>query len=90
VAKGVSVSNQRRFQRRQYRSNEGRRAPSYYSAAQLHRYLVEDAVKGHATDLKWSVAAYQEIASKRGITIERATRAVFDEVEAAGRTMPML
>jgi hypothetical protein len=67
---------------RKYQSAEGRDHPSAYSADQLMGYLVEDAVKHHATDLRWFVAAILEVARQRNIDAEAAMLALLDEVEA--------
>lgn len=61
---------------------EGRKGVERYSAAELHRVLVADAVKGHATFLPWAVAAYERIGNLRGVGAEGAYQAVLDEVEA--------
>lgn len=63
-------------------SPEGRRAVGEYSAAELHRFLVEDAVKRHATYLRWAVKAYERIGMATGRGAEDAYQAVLDEVEA--------
>lgn len=62
-------------------SPEGRRGVAEYSEAELHKFLVEDAVKHHATYLPWAVAAYDRIGklNKRGA--EAAYQSVLDEVE---------
>lgn len=65
-----------------YKSAEGRDHPSVYSAEQLMKDLVEDAVKHHATDLRWFVAAMLEISRQRKISAEDAMLALLDEVEA--------
>jgi hypothetical protein len=51
---------------------------------------VDDAVKGHATEIRWAVGAYEEIAKQRKQTIDDATKHVMDEVAAMGRSMPMI
>lgn len=84
------MGNARRFRRKQYRSPEGRRAPQHYSAQQLHDFLVDDAIKGHATELRWATAAYQEIAKQRRQNPDQAFAAVRNEVIAAGKFMPGL
>lgn len=84
------MGNNRRHTRPQYRSPEGRRGPSYYTAKALHSFLVDDAVKGHATEIRWAVGAYEEIAKQRKQTIDDATKHVMDEVAAMGRSMPMI
>lgn len=63
-------------------SPEGRRGVAEYTEAELHRFLVEDAVKSHATYLPWAVKAYDRIGqlNKRGA--EAAYQAVLDEVES--------
>jgi hypothetical protein len=62
-----------------------------YTAPELHRFLVADAVKGHATHLPWAVAAYDRIGQKTGRGAEAAFLAVLDEVEAltGRRAMPV-
>jgi len=76
---------------RQYRSAEGRVHPSECNADQLMTWLVEDAVKHHATDLHWFVAAMIEISRQRRISAEDAMLALLDEVEALTglRALPM-
>lgn len=72
-------------------SAEGRLAPHLYTAAELHRFLVADAVAGHATSLKWAVQAYARIGQKNGNGAEAAFQAVLDEVETLTglRRMPI-
>lgn len=65
-----------------YKSAEGRDHPSFYNADEVMKFLVEDAVKHHATDLRWFVAAMLEISRQRKITAEDAMLALLDEVEA--------
>jgi len=62
-----------------------------YTAAELHRFLVEDAVRRHATWLPWAVAAYERIGGNDPDAMEAAYQAVLDEVEALTglRLMPM-
>lgn len=60
---------------------EGRLPVEAYSSTDLHRMLVEDAVKGHATYLPWAIAAYKRIGEKTGRGSEDAFQAVLDEVE---------
>lgn len=67
---------------RTYKSAEGRDHPTEYTADQIMGYLVEDAVKHHATDLRWFVAAILEVARQRNIAAEAAMLALLDEVEA--------
>lgn len=67
---------------RNYRSAEGRVHPSECTADQLMTWLVEDAVKHHATDLRWFVAAILEVAKQRRIGAEDAMLALLDQVEA--------
>lgn len=69
---------------------EGRMPVTAYTAAELHRMLVEDAVKSHATFLPWAVSAYQRI-GERGHGAEAAFVAVLDEVEVltGHRRMPV-
>lgn len=70
---------------------EGRRGVEHYSADELHKALVADAVKHHATFLPWAVAAYERIGERRRISAEAAYEAVLDEVEALTgiRRMPV-
>lgn len=58
---------------------------------QLRGALVTDAVKRIATDLRWAVAAYEEIGRRSGKGAEQAYRDVLDEVEALTglRMMPV-
>lgn len=61
-----------------------------YTAAELHRFLVEDAVKLHATDLPWMVAACVRIGQVDGCGVEEAYQRVRGEVhELTGRGMPV-
>jgi len=78
-----------RRRRQSYRSPEGRKHPLAYTAAQLHRFLVADAVAHHATDLAWAAGAYAEIARQRRQSPDAAFSAVVAEVEAAGKAMPI-
>ena len=70
---------------------EGRKGVDAYTAEELHRFLVEDAVKRHPTTLEWAVAAYARIAERRKVSADAAYAAVVDEVEAltGARLMPM-
>lgn len=70
---------------------EGRRGVDTYSEAELRRFLVEDAVKNHATHLPWAVAAYERIGRLSGKGSEQAFTDVVDEVEAltGRRLMPV-
>lgn len=72
-------------------SNEGRRGVVEYSATELHRFLVEDAVKHHATQLDWAVEAYHRIGKLTGKGAEDAFTEVLDEVEVLTgvRMMPV-
>lgn len=76
---------------RKYQSAEGRVHPSECTADQLMTWLVEDAVKHHATDLRWFVAAILEVSKQRRINAEAAMLALLDEVEALTglRGLPM-
>lgn len=63
------------------------------SADKLHQHLVEDAVKGIATDLPWAVAAYERIGKLTGRGPEDAYQSVREEVaglRGGWRGMPML
>lgn len=82
----------RRFRRRQDKqlSLEGRNPVDAYTAAELHQFLVTDAVKLHATDLPWAVAAYTRIGEQDGCSAEEAYQRVTGEVRAlTGRGMPV-
>lgn len=72
-------------------SPEGRKGVEEYSAAELHRFLVEDAAKRHATWLPWAVKAYDRIGKQTGKGAEAAYAAVLDEVEqlTGARMMPL-
>lgn len=43
------------------RSAEGRKGVDAYTKAELHQLLVSDAVKSHATELPWMMAALKRI-----------------------------
>lgn len=76
-------------------SPEGRKDVEAYTAAELHEFLVADAVRRHATFLPWAVKAYERIGELRhgggGEGAEVAYSAVLDEVEALTglRMMPV-
>lgn len=72
-------------------SPEGRRGVDAYTAPELHRFLVEDAVKNHATYLPWAVEAYQRIGERTHKGAEAAYIEVLNEVEAltGKRLMPV-
>lgn len=72
-------------------SPEGRQGVDAYTAQELHRFLVADAVAKHATSLPWAVAAYTRIGQKTRKGAEAAYQAVLDEVEALTglRMMPV-
>lgn len=53
-----------------------------YREGELHQFLVADAVKHHATELRWAVAAYKRIGKLNGRGPEAAFLAVVAEVEA--------
>lgn len=76
---------------RQQLTPDGRKGVESYSADQLHRMLVTDAVKRHATYLPWAVAAYERIGRRTGKGPEAAFQAVLDEVETltGSRDMPV-
>lgn len=61
---------------------EGRRGADAYTAAELHQFLVSDAVAFHATWLPWAVEAYERIGAQTGKGAEEAFTAVKAEVEA--------
>lgn len=62
------------------------------SSEELHRRLVEDAVAGVATPLRWCVPAYERIAELRGTSADAAYQRVrHDVAQFTGRSgMPML
>jgi hypothetical protein len=70
---------------------EGRRGVEAYSVEELHGFLVEDAIKRHATFLPWAIAAYERIGEQRRVGAEAAYQAVLDEVESLTglRRMPI-
>ena len=71
-------------------SPEGRKPVGAYTAAELHKFLVADAVKLHATHLPWFVAACDRIGQQERIGSEAAYRRVVDEVKSlTGRGMPV-
>lgn len=72
-------------------SPEGRRGVEAYNETELRRFLVEDAVRKHATYLPWAVAAYQRIGDLSGKGAEVAFESVLDEVESLTglRLMPV-
>lgn len=84
------MSNRRFRRRAKFRlSAEGRLPVDAYNAGELHRFLVTDAVKLHATDLPWAVAAYDRIGQLDGCGAEEAYQRVRGEVKAlTGRGMP--
>lgn len=61
------------------------------SAGQLHRKLVQDACTGHATDLQFTILAYQKIARERRQPLDDAYKAVEAEVrqKRGGLGMPL-
>lgn len=70
-------------------SAEGRMPVDAYTAAELHRFLVTDAVRLHATDLPWAVAAYDRIGTLDRCGAEEAYQRVRGEVkELSGHGMP--
>lgn len=73
------------------RSPEGRKGVEAYSADELHRMLVSDAVKRHATSMQWAIAAYDRIGKLTRKGAEAAFQAVLDEVESLTgvRAMPI-
>jgi hypothetical protein len=83
------VSNSR-YGRKNRLSPEGRKPPDAYTTAELHQFLVADAVKLHATDLPWAVAAYDRIGRVERIGAEAAYQRVYQEVRSlTGRGMPV-
>lgn len=88
------MSNRRKMRRGRARgpqlSPEGRKTVDAYTAAELHQYLVTDAVKLHATHLPWAVAAYTRIGQVDGCGAEEAYQRVRNEVKTlTGRGMPV-
>lgn len=61
---------------------EGRLPAHEYTEARLRTFLVEDAVRAHATYLPWAVAAYDRIGKLSGRGPEAAFLEVVAEVEA--------
>lgn len=72
-------------------SPEGRRGVAAYSAKELHKFLVEDAVKKHPTYLPWAVEAYDRIGQQTKKGAEAAFQSVLDDVEllTGDRRMPV-
>lgn len=85
------MSNRRFGRRPKFRlSAEGRKPVDAYTAGQLHRFLVEDGVQLHATDLPWAVKAYDRIGELHGCGAEEAYQRVRAEVrELSGHGMPV-
>lgn len=72
-----------------YMSPEGRKHPAEYNAIELRRFLVEDAVRRHPTDLAWATVAYLRIGKLERCGAEVAFTSVREEVMALGlRGMP--
>ena len=65
-----------------------RKHPSRYEASELVAMLVDDALTGHPTDLRWAVTAYQVIGAKTGNGPEWAFAQVSGQVHARGGFMP--
>jgi hypothetical protein len=63
-------------------SPEGRRDVREYKEGELRRFLVEDAVRHHATWLPWATAAYERIGKLSGKGAEVAYVSVVEEVMA--------
>ncbi len=80
-----------RFRDRRRLSPEGRKGVDEYTAKELHAFLVEDAVKRHATFLPWAIAAYERIGRLDGCGAEAAFQRVLDDVEqlTGSRLMPI-
>ena len=81
--------------RRRYLSAEGRRWVTFYHPDELHRFLVEDAVKSRATDIEWALHAYARIGRYRNrrnpsAGAEEAFKAVVAEVASMGHVMPVV
>lgn len=91
----------RRQRRETRRERPHRKMPDRYSADQLHRMLVQDAVDGVGpaslpsmqagmTYMSWSILAYQRIADARRQTLDDAFIAVREEVvQRTGMDMPL-
>lgn len=78
----------RRDRRAPALSPEGRRGVREYKEGELRRFLVEDAVRHHATWLPWATAAYDRIGKLSGKGAEAAYLSVVEEVMAVtGNTM---
>lgn len=86
------MSNRRKLRpgRRHQLSPEGRMPPAAYSATELHKFLVEDAVNQHATDLPWMVAALRRIAEleHRGLD-DTYLRVEHEVIALTGHGMPV-
>lgn len=63
-------------------SPEGRRPVREYKEGELRRFLVEDAVRHHATWLPWATEAYERIGKLSGKGSEAAYLSVVEEVMA--------
>lgn len=74
-------ARRRRTARRSDLSREGRRHPKHYTADQLERFLVDDGVHRHPTQLDWAAEAFVEIGRQR----RQNPDDVFKQVEAAVR-----
>lgn len=61
---------------------DGRLPVGSYTRKELHRLLVQDAVKHHPTDLQWATEAYLRIGRGTGWGAEKAINDVLDDVEA--------
>lgn len=61
---------------------DGRLPVREYSEQQLRTILVEDAVRHHATELAWAIAAYTRIGKLSHKGAEQAFLGVVAEVEA--------
>lgn len=68
--------------RRKRLSPEGRKGVEEYTEVELMQFLVDDAVKRHATFLPWLVAACERIGSLNGRGPEAAYQKLLDEVES--------
>lgn len=83
-------ARRRRIARRTVLSREGRRHPKHYTADQLERFLVDDGVRRHPTQLDWAAEAYVEIGRQRHQNPDDAFAAVDQQVrQACGLGLPI-
>lgn len=62
---------------------DGRLPVGSYTKRELHRMLVQDAVKHHATELRWFTEALIRIGGGTGAGAEAAMIELLDDVETA-------